>query len=166
MNNACIVGLGETEYRRWGAITDRNEYQLACQAIRAAAADAGLPLGQVDGLACYADTSIDASLLQVGLGIDDLRLSAAVWGGRSGGPCGALALAASAVQSGQAACVAVFRSLCQGQTCRYGQFYAQRTQSDMVGPYGLFSAAQGLSLIAQRYRHRYGYQDENWRRSP
>ena len=26
---ACIVGIGETEYRRWGAIQDRTEFQLA-----------------------------------------------------------------------------------------------------------------------------------------
>ncbi|MGD9943811.1 MAG: hypothetical protein AB7L76_24700 [Burkholderiaceae bacterium] len=161
MATACIAGIGETEYRRWGGITDRNEFQLACQAIMAAADDAGLPVTEIDGVACFADTSIDASVFQVGLGLADLSFSASVWGGRGGGPCGALALAAGAVASGQANYVAVFRSLCQGQSRRYGQFYAQRTHSDMVGPFGLFSAAQGLAMVAQRYRHEYGFRDED-----
>ena len=156
---ACIAGIGETEYRRWGGFADRNEFQLACEAIAAAARDAGLRLDQIDGLSCFADTSIDASLLQLALGIPDLKVSASVWGGRGGGPCGALALAASAVESGQARHVAVFRSLCQGQSRRYGKFYPQRMHSDMVGPYGLFSAAQGLAMVAQRYRHDYGFTD-------
>ena len=159
-SRACIAGIGETEYRRWGGYTDRNEFQLACAAIATAARDAGLRLDEIDGFACFADPTIDASLLQLALGIPDLKVSASVWGGRGGGPCGALALAASAVESGQARHVAVFRSLCQGQSRRYGKFYAQRMHSDMVGPYGLFSAAQGLALVAQRYRHDYGFTDE------
>ena len=159
LSRACIAGIGETEYRRWGGYADSNEFQLACEAIGIAARDAGLRLDQIDGLSCFADTSIDASLLQLALGIPELRVSASVWGGRGGGPCGALALAASAVESGRARHVAVFRSLCQGQSRRYGKFYAQRMHSDMVGPYGLFSAAQGLAMVAQRYRHDYGFTD-------
>ena len=159
-NKACIAGAAETEYRRWGGMTDRNEFQLACEAIRAAAEKSGLTVDQIDGLACFADTTIDASLLALALGIPDLKVSASVWGGRGGGPCGALALAASAVETGQAKHVAVFRSLCQGQSRRYGKFYPQRMHADMVGPYGLFSAAQGLALVAQRYRHEYGFTDE------
>ncbi len=159
-NKACIAGTAETAYRRWGGMTDRNEFQLACEAIRAAAEKSGLTVDQIDGFACFADTSIDASLLAMGLGIPDLKFSGSVWGGRGGGPCGALALAASAVETGQARHVAVFRSLCQGQSRRYGKFYPQRMHADMVGPYGLFSAAQGLALVAQRYRHEYGFTDE------
>ncbi|GAA5232348.1 hypothetical protein FOZ76_16925 [Verticiella sediminum] len=158
---ACIVGVGETQYARYGSLQDRDEFQLACQAIMAAARDCGLAPGDIDGFACYADTSIDASLLQLGLGIDELSFSGSVWGGRGGGSCGALALAVSAVETGQARHVAVFRSLCQGRSRRYGQFYAQRMHSDMMGPYGLFSAAQGLALVAQRYRHEYGFAAED-----
>jgi acetyl-CoA acetyltransferase len=157
----CIVGVGETEYRRWGGIKDRNEFQLACQAIANAASDAGLATRDLDGLACFADTSIDASQLQMALGMETLDLSASVWGGRGGGPCGALALAASAVQSGDANYVAVYRSLCQGQSRRYGKFYGQRLHSELMGPFGLFSAAQCIALIVQRYRHEVGFADED-----
>lgn len=163
---ATIAGIGETEYRRWGEIKEKNEFQLACQAIQAAAHDCGISASDIDGFACYSDTSIDASLLQMGLGIPDLKYSGAVWGGRGGGSCGALSLAAAAVQAGQANYVAVFRSLSQGRSRRYGQFYAQRMHSDMMGPYGLFSAAQALALIAQRYRYEYGFTIEEMARIP
>jgi acetyl-CoA acetyltransferase len=160
-SRACVVGIGETDYQRWGRITDRDEFQLACQAVAAAAADAGLRVDQLDGLSCFADTSIDASLLQLALGMPDLKFSASVWGGRGGGACGALALAANAVEQGQADYIVVFRSLCQGQSRRYGKFYAQRMHADMVGPYGLFSAAQGIALVVQRYRYEHGFDDED-----
>ncbi|CAN5478458.1 lipid-transfer protein [soil metagenome] len=156
---ACIVGIGETDYHRFGGITDRDEFQLAVQAIKAAATDAGLSVDDLDGFACFSDTELDASLLALALGIPDLKVSASVWGGRGGGSCGALALAASAVESGQARHVAVFRSLCQGRSRRYGKFYPQRMHADMVGPYGLFSAAQGLALVVQRYRHEVGFDE-------
>ena len=32
-DRVCIAGVGETEYRRWGGITDRSEFRLACEAI-------------------------------------------------------------------------------------------------------------------------------------
>ena len=156
---AAIAGIGETRYTKWGGMTDRNEFQLAVEAIGVAARDAGIRLDEIDGLACFADTSIDSSLLALALGIDDLRLCASVWGGRGGGPMGALALAVDAVETGRARHVAVFRSLCQGQTRRYGKFYPARMHADMVSPFGLFSAGQGLAMLIQRYRHEYGFTD-------
>ena len=38
---AVIVGVGESEFRKWGGITDRSQLQVACEAIIAAAHDAG-----------------------------------------------------------------------------------------------------------------------------
>ena len=155
-NRACIVGVGETDYRRWGAIQDRSEFQLACQAIKAAAQDAGLPVAALDGFATYAELRIDAATLQLALGMPRLRFSSSVWGGRGGGSCGALAHAAMAVESGRADYVVVFRSLAQGQSRRYGRFDPNRAQGNMVAPYGLFSAPQMLALVLQRYAHDYG----------
>lgn len=154
--SACIVGIGETEYRRWGGIRDRSEFQLACQAVAAAAADAGLPVRALDGFATYAELRIDAATLQLALGMPRLRFSSAVWGGRGGGSCGALAHAAMAVESGRAEAVVVFRTLAQGQSRRYGRFDPQRAQGNMAAPFGLFSAPQMLALVLQRYAHQYG----------
>ncbi len=153
---ACIVGIGESEYRRWGGIQDRSEFQLACQAIGAAARDAGLLVSSLDGFATYAELRIDAATLQLALGMPRLRFSSAVWGGRGGGSCGALAHAAMAVETGRADYVVVFRSLAQGQSRRYGRFDPMRPQGNMTAPYGLFSAPQMLALVLQRYAHDYG----------
>lgn len=154
---AQIVGIGQTEYRPWGRIEDRDEFQLACEAIGAAAEDCGLPLSQIDGFATFADPDIDSAVLQHALGLDRLRFDASVWGGRGGASCGAVSLAAMAVESGQANYVVVFRSLCQGQTRRYGKFYAQRMHASLTAPFGLLTAPQHLALIVQRYRHDFGF---------
>ena len=153
---ACIVGIGETDYRRWGHITDRSEFQLACQAIGAAARDAGIVVSDIDGFATYAEARIDAATLQLALGMPSLRFSSATWGGRGGGTCGALAHAAMAVESGRARHVVVFRTLAQGQSRRYGRFDPARSQGNMPAPFGLFSAPQMISLVLQRYAWQYG----------
>lgn len=157
---ATIVGIGESEYRRWGGFADRDEFQLGVIAIMAAARDCGLELSRLDGLATFSDPTLNPAILQQALGMERLRFSATVWGGRGGAPCGALSLAVAAVQSGQANYVAVFRSLCQGQTRRYGQFYAGRTHASLTAPFGLLSAPQMLALVLQRYRFEHGFTDE------
>ncbi|MDE3086652.1 MAG: hypothetical protein KGJ77_07785, partial [Acidobacteriota bacterium] len=48
---ACLVGVGETGYAKWGGIADKSEYQLAVEAVLAALADAGIGVDDVDGLA-------------------------------------------------------------------------------------------------------------------
>jgi acetyl-CoA acetyltransferase len=155
---ACIVGIGETEYRSWGRIVDRTEFQLAVQAIIAGATDCGLPLAEIDGLVTFADPTINQAVLQQALGMRRLRTSATVWGGRGGASCGALSLAATAVESGQANYVVVFRSLCQGQTRRYGRFYSDRMHASLCAPFGLLSPVQHMALVMQRYRHEYGFE--------
>src|SRR5256712_9992781 len=86
-DRVAIVGLGETEYRPWGGITDRSEFQLACEAILAAAADAGLPPHDLDGFASYANDRNDAPRLAAALGCAELRFSGLVWGGGGGRGC-------------------------------------------------------------------------------
>ena len=157
---ACIAGIGQTEYRRWGGHAEHNEFQLACAAIKTAAADAGLELAELDGLVSFADPAGDPSLMQLALGMPHLRYSAMVWGGRGGSSCGAVALAAAAVVSGQAEAVAVVRSLCQGRSRRYGKFYAGRPHTNFMAPFGLLSPPQMMALALQRYAHRWGLDEE------
>lgn len=77
---ACIVGIGETEYRRWGGFLDRSELSLACEAIKRAVADAGLEVGQIDGLVSYAADRNEPSYLQDSLGLPELRFATMAWG--------------------------------------------------------------------------------------
>ena len=117
---AHLVGVGETQYTRWGKIGDVTEHALACQAIGRAVADAGLSMDDVDGLASFAEDRNEAVFIAAELGLPALRFANMVWMPGGGGGCAAIANAAMAVETGQAEVVVVYRSLCQGQFFRFG----------------------------------------------
>lgn len=159
-NKTCIVGIGETEYTRWGRIT-RPEFQLACEAILRAIADAGLTVKDIDGICSYAGDRNEALRLATELGIPQLRFSNMYWGGGGGGSMGAVMNASIAVATGVANYVAVFRALAQGQFGRFGQ--ARAGAGQRVGAaaafrarYGYFTAAQQMAIQARRHMHLYG----------
>lgn len=152
---ACVVGVGESAYWRWGE-APKSELALACDAILAACADAGLAPAELDGFASYSEDRSEPHLLMEALGTERLRWASMVWGGGGGGSCGALAQAVSAVESGQARYVAAFRGLAQGQYFRFGQFHPWSQQADLIAPFGLFSPPQLFALIARRHMHEFG----------
>ena len=156
-SGACIVGIGQSEYTRWGGIADRSQFQITAEAILAALDDAGLTPLDVDGFASFSNDSNDAPLMQVALGVPELRWSSMVWGGGGGGSIAALSHACSAVQSGQASVVIVYRGLCQGQSGRFGKVGQGRLHGhgNFVDPFGLFAPPQMLALLARRFMHLY-----------
>src|SRR5688500_15128307 len=113
IQDAAIVGVGETTYYKRGESPD-SEFALACQAVLAAAADAGLAIEALDGFSSYSDDRNDPVRLASALGIPEVHFASMVWGGGGGGVCGAVANAAAAVTSGLANHVVVYRSLAQG----------------------------------------------------
>ena len=158
---AVIVGTGQTEYRRRGGWDARTELGLAADAIKAAAADAGLPVREVDGLCSYAndmpgEDAYGAALLQVTLGLAELRHASFVWCAGGGGACAALAHAVAAVQTGAAHVVAVVRAVRQTQDARYGQFSSRRPFFNWVAPAGAFSPVHLMALWMQRHMHEFG----------
>jgi acetyl-CoA acetyltransferase len=172
---AHLVGVGESQYARWGKIGDVTEHALACQAIQAAVADAGLSMDDVDGLASFAEDRNEAVFLAAELGLPALRFGNMVWMPGGGGGCAAVANAAMAVETGQAEVVVVYRSLCQGQFFRFGTGgvsadtpispgvpTVQPADSLMVAsigfsmPYGLLMAAAAYALPTRRHMHLYG----------
>lgn len=156
ISQTAIVGIGETEYTRWGGIKDKSQFQIAAEAIKAALDDAGLSPADVDGFTSFANDPNDANLMQVALGVPNIRFSAQVWGGGGGASCGAIALAVAAVQSGQANTVVAYRGLCQGQTRRYGRASPTRTHNNFTMPFGLLAPPQMLALVIRRHMHLYG----------
>jgi acetyl-CoA acetyltransferase len=159
---ACIVGIGETQYTRWGGISDRSELSLACEAITAACQDAGLDVGRIDGVASYAYDSNDPWLLEESLGFEQLRFKGMVWGGGGGGSYAAIAQAVAAIQSGQSNYVAVFRSLCQGGGHRYGRGYEVPHGRNFLTPFGMLSPPLMLAPLAQRYKYEFGITPEQF----
>lgn len=175
---ACLVGVGETRYARWGRITDRSEHALALEAILNAVADAGLSVDDVDGLTSFAGDRNDAAFLAADLGLPELRFANMVWMPGGGGGCAAVANAALAVESGQAQVVVAFRSLCQGQFHRFGQGPGARAdrarrptlrqaQSLLDAhlafalPYGVLNAPIAYALPMRRHMHLYGTTGEH-----
>lgn len=158
---ACIVGVGETEYAKWGTLTDRSELELACEAIERAAADAGLDVPQIDGVVSFGLDRTPPAMLQFALGLPSLRVAALAWHPGGGGICGAVALAAAAIEAGQAQYVAVFRSLCQRPEDRYGRYKDDRPFVNFNAPFGLFAPASMMALVMRRHMHEYGTRAEH-----
>jgi acetyl-CoA acetyltransferase len=119
--SACLAGIGQTRYSKWGGTTDASEYQLAAEAVLAAVDDAGMSIEDVDGLSSFAEDRNEGTFLASDLGLRELKFSAMSWLPGGGGACAAVMNAAMAVESGAAEAVVVYRSLCQGQFTRFGR---------------------------------------------
>ncbi|MBI4332029.1 MAG: acetyl-CoA acetyltransferase, partial [Chloroflexi bacterium] len=70
-DKTAIVGIGETEYTRWGQIT-RSEFQLACEAVLKAIEDAGLTVKDIDGICSYSNDRNEPTMIATALGIPQL----------------------------------------------------------------------------------------------
>lgn len=164
-DRACIVGIGHTEYSR---DSGRSELELACEAIAAAVADAGLTAADIDGIAKYTMDNNDPIDIVRNLGIPHLRFFGEVDYGGGGGPVGSIALAAMAVATGQARAVVAFRAMNERSgrgTPRFGQAAAEpgaAGPASYLAPYGLFSPAQMVALAAQRHMHLYGTESRHF----
>lgn len=156
MRRACIVGVGESAYARWGALTRQSELGMALEAVAAAARDAGVATHEIDGFASYSNDANLPAQMQYGLGMPVLRHASLVWGGGGGGLLGALAHAAAAVEAGYANCVAVFRAIAQGQKGRLGQGGKPGPLASFTAPFGLLIPAQQAALMMQRHFHVHG----------
>lgn len=159
-HSACIVGIGQSDYLKRGLAT-KSQFQMTGEAILAAAKDAGIAAREIDGLCSYSNDANDAHLMANMLGMEQLRVASMVWGGGGGGSGGSIALASAAIEAGYANYVVAYRGLCQGQGRRFGSFNAGRTHANFVHPFGLFTPAQMLALLVQRYMHLYGATDEH-----
>lgn len=155
-DKTAIVGLGASEFRRHGGITDRTEFQLCCETILAAAEDAGLDVREIDGFCSYAAERHEPVQVQAALGIPELRFSNIVWGAGGGGCSGAVMDAALAVHAGICRNVVVYRSLCQGQYERYGRYRARPQGGTWMEPFGLMTPGQMVALTFRRHMHEFG----------
>lgn len=180
---AHIVGVGESQYTKWGKIVDETEHALAHKAILKAVADAGLSIDDVDGLASFAEDRNEAVFIAAELGLPELRFGNMVWMPGGGGGCAAVSNACMAVETGQAEVVVVYRSLCQGQYMRFGSAAADFMVGDTsqeapevtfqqantimlaamgsVMPFGMLNGAAAFALPFRRHMHLYGSTSEH-----
>jgi acetyl-CoA acetyltransferase len=159
---AVVVGVGESTYYKRGD-SPLSEFQLACVAIRRAVEDAGLTLGDVDGLVSYMDRN-EPVRLSAALGLGDLNFSAQTFGGGGNGSGASVTLADAAISAGYAETVVVFRSLAQGQFDRYGRPRQGRRAAGSAAytaPYGMLSPAQICAMQTTRFMHEHGVTNDS-----
>lgn len=165
---ASIVGIGATEFSK---DSGRSEMSLACEAVSAAIADAGLTPADVDGMVTYsADNNPEVEIARH-VGIGDLRhFSRVHYGG--GAACGTIVMAAMAVATGVADVVVCYRAFNERSGRRFGAGVqdipnaatAERAQFSWTSPFGLLTPAAWVAMVAQRYMHLYGATSEDFGR--
>jgi acetyl-CoA acetyltransferase len=165
---AAIVGIGATEFSK---ASGRSELQLACEAVLAAVADAGLTPSDVDGLVTFtADTNSEIHVAR-NTGMGDLHFFSRIgYGG--GAACATVQQAAMAIATGVADVVVCYRAFNERSGERYGLGQADRamdTGADRAAyswmtPFGLNTPAQWVAMFARRYMHEYGATSEDFGR--
>ena len=162
VDQAIISGIGQTEFSKESG---RSELQLAAEASIAAIRDAGLIPADVDGMVTFTLDTTDELLLMRCLGIPDVRF----WSRTPHGGAGAtntLIHAASAVASGAAKNVLIWRAFNERSGHRFGQPNAPTPPLgwNWYLPFGLDTPAKVYSLTFQRYMDTYGLTNEDFGR--
>jgi len=163
---AAIVGIGATEFSK---DSGRSEMSLACEAVAAAIADAGLQPSDVDGMVTYStDNNPDVEIARH-VGIGSLRhFSRVHYGG--GAACGTIVMAAMAVATGVADAVVCYRAFNERSGRRFGAGVqdlpmaatAERAQFSWTTPSGQLTPASWVAMVARRYMHLYGATSEDF----
>ena len=161
--DAVIAGIGQTEFSK---SSGRSQLQLAAEAGRAAIADAGLTPADIDGLVTFTvDDNDELAVMRV-LGIPEVHYwSRTPHGGA--GACATVQHAASAVASGAANAVLVFRAFNERSGRRFGQprpAPAGAPPLDWFTTFGIDTPAKMYTLWYRRYMHAYGATNEDFGR--
>lgn len=144
----AVAGVGLRQYKRGAAPLP--ERSVLVEAILAACDDAGFDPSEVDGFVSYGDDHNEPVRLMPELGTKELRWSAAVWGGGGGGIAGAFGVAASAILTGQASAVVIFRALVEGASGRMSAAVMAHHLNDHLLAAGVVSPAQSCAIRANR----------------
>ncbi len=154
LGRSAVAGVGLRQYRR--GTSPLPEQSLLVEVILAACEDAGLDPAEVDGFVSYGDDRNEPVRLMPDLGTRELRWSSTVWGGGGGGIAGAFGIAASAILTGQASAVVVFRALVEGQSGRMSAAVMAHHVNDHLLAAGIVSPAQICAIRANRLFHHHG----------
>lgn len=159
-NAAAVVGIGATEFSK---DSGRSELRLACEAVEAAIADAGLEPSQIDGMVTYtAETNPEIEIAR-NLGIGELSFFSRIHHG-GGAACGTVQQAVLAVHAGVADSVVCYRAFNERSGHRFGAGVqnrppiatAEASHFSWYAPFGLLTPAQWVAMFASRYMHEYG----------
>ena len=163
---ACIAGIGHTEYTRAKAPAGTN-LTLELRAARSAIDDAGLRAGEIDAILPFFGLDL-AEELAVHLGIADLRFQMTSHLGGAA-PGASIAVAALAVTSGIAKHVLVPGGWWGYAGRRVREVVVQDVAAmsgganarDFYFPYGLTAPVQWFSMIARLHMEMFGTRPEH-----
>jgi acetyl-CoA acetyltransferase len=163
-DEACIVGIGQTEFSK---NSGRSELQLACEAVSAAIDDAGLDPGQIDGMVSFTmDTSDEVEIAQ-NVGLGDLTFYSRIpYGG--GAAIGCIQQAVMAVATGVSDYCVVYRAFNERSGRRFSAGIGEELiTADLIHwswymPFGLLTPASWVAMFTQRYMHEYGAGPEDF----
>ena len=165
MKEACIVGIGETDYcRKPGSGLSQLGVQL--QASARAIAEAGLKASEIDGIMPFPNLG-RAEEIAANLGCENLRYAATIHMGGAA-PAASLQAAAAAVNSGMANYVLLPAGWNGYSGARVRQTVSQDISSipggaiarDYYLPFGFTAPPQWYSVIARRHMHEFGTRSE------
>ena len=160
-DRAAIAGVGYTEFSKNSGVSTQT---LALRAIRAAVDDAGLSIGDLDGVACHrVGDSIQASIVAQALGIRDLRYHLDMFGGGSTS-VSVVAAAAMAVATGMAEVVVCWRAVNARSGFRMGgtgRSAPDTVEFQYLTPYGYVTPPQQFALMTRAYMHAAGVEAED-----
>ncbi|MBB5080509.1 thiolase C-terminal domain-containing protein [Nonomuraea endophytica] len=157
-DRTAVVGVGYTPFTKDSQVSTLT---LACRAIMAALADAGLDPSDVDGLATHrVGDSVAPSLVGPALGIDDPSWYLDQFGGGSVSHAVA-GQAALAVAAGLADTVVFYRAINARSEFRMGQAANPSPEVQYQAPYGLTAPVQHFALAARAHMLKYGTTEEH-----
>ena len=164
MNEAYITGVGQSEV---GVKLTRPPLLLTVDAVREALTEAGLTIGQIDGVSTYPGRAA-AFLGFSPIGADELidalgiRATWHAGGGEISSQLGAVVAAAMAVRTGQARHVICFRTVYEAAAlARPAEYPPLRREtvdgySQWFAPFNATSAANWTAQYAMRHVKRFG----------
>lgn len=149
MRKTAIAGVGYTALTK---NSGRSVLDLAAEAARNAAADAGIPLRDIDGIGSFMvlNDSVACGALATALALPGLRwIMEFQHGGQS--PCHVVGLASEAIASGHVENVIVFRALNGRSGVRVGSGQFAGGAAQYRYPIGYDSYMMYIAMWAQRY---------------
>jgi acetyl-CoA acetyltransferase len=164
-DQACIVGIGETDYcRKPGSGMTQLGIQL--KASMNAIAEAGLSPSRIDGIMPFPNVG-NAEELAANLGCDNLRYAATIHMGGAA-PVASLQAAAAAVVAGMADYVLLPAGWNGYSGARVRQTVSQDLASipggaiarDYYLPFGFTAPPQWYAVMARRHMHEFGTKHE------
>lgn len=150
----AVAGVGYRQYKRGTAPWP--ERGVLVRAIVDACEDAGIDPADVDGFVSYGDDKNEPVRLMPDLGTKELNWSTQVWGGGGGGIAATFGIAASAILTGQAKAVVIFRALAEGNSGRLSAAVMAHHLNDHMVGVGMVAPAQVCAMRAQRMFEHHG----------